>query len=98
MGILSAELIGLRVRVEESTDPTKEWVAGEVVDETRNTLVIETRGGDRTVPKAECKFAFRYEGEWVGVDGELLVGRPEDRIKKGRRFGGRWRLPKFFFR
>lgn len=98
MGILSAELIGLRVRVEESTDPTKEWIAGEVVDETRNTLVIETRSGDRKVPKAECLFSFRYEGEWREVDGKLLVGRPEDRIKKARRLGGRWRLPKFFFR
>jgi len=96
--ILGDELIGLHVRVEKSSDKGREAIEGRVVDETRNTLVVETAHGDKTVPKAECTFSFDYKGVWTEVDGRLLVARPEDRIKKAKHLGRKWRLPKFFFR
>lgn len=82
------ELIGLTVEVAESTDPGRCGVSGPVIDETRNTLVIETSSGDRTLPKAECEFAFRMEDLKVRVDGNLLTGRPEERISKS--LPGKW--------
>ncbi len=96
--ILADELIGLQVRVEKSTDPGREGLRGKVVDETRNTLVVDTGRGEKVLPKAECIFAFHYKGRWVRVDGRLLVARPEDRIKKARHLGRKWRLPGFFFK
>lgn len=98
MSILADELIGLQVRVAKSRDPGREGLEGRVVDETRNTIVVETPKGEKTLPKAECTFAFHYEGKWTRVDGRLLVARPEDRIKKARQTERKWRLPKFFFR
>ncbi|WP_254545272.1 ribonuclease P protein component 1 [Halomarina pelagica] len=55
------ELIGLRVRVVESTDPTLVGVEGEVVMETTNTLTV---AGARTVqvPKAVATFEFELDG------------------------------------
>ena len=53
-----------------------------MVDETRNILVIRTDGQEKRVPKAECTFRFELDRSVVEVDGKLLVGRPEDRIKK----------------
>lgn len=96
--LLADELIGLPVRVVRSTDPGKEGLKGRVLDETYGTLRIETESGTKTVPKAECTFAFHYKGEWREVDGRLLVARPEDRIKRGRRLSRKWRFPEFFFK
>lgn len=82
------ELIGLHAEVADATDPGRTGVAGRVIDETRNTLVIETDDGDTQVPKAECEFVFRVEDLKVRVDGNLLTGRPEERISK--RLPGKW--------
>ncbi len=81
------ELIGLRVEVVDSTDPGKEGIQGEVVDETRKTL--EIRGGKTwDVPKEGSVFRFRLEDAETSVQGGLLVGRPEERILK--KFPRKW--------
>ncbi len=81
--IVRHELIGLKVRVEKSTNPFQKGIKGVVIDETYNTLKVETRKGVKTLIKKECVFVFTLpDGTKVMVDGKLLVGRPEDRIKK----------------
>ena len=77
------EFIGLEVRVVKSTTPSQVGLSGRVVDESRNILSIETPKGVRNLPKADCTFSFRIpSGEWVRVEGKLLLARPEDRPKK----------------
>ena len=77
------ELIGLEVKIKDSTDPTQKGLKGRVVDETQRTFVIETRKGEKIIPKANCIFIFTLPNKTkVEVDGKLLVSRPEDRIKK----------------
>ncbi len=77
------ELIGLEVRIVESTNHSQVGLSGRVVDESRNILSIETARGVKNLPKQDCTFSFHLpSGEWVRVDGKLLVARPEDRIKK----------------
>ena len=78
------ELIGLEVKVKKSTDPTLSNVTGLVIDETYNTLKIETKDGKKKIiPKRNCIFIFSLPNRTkVEVDGKLIVGRPEDRIKK----------------
>lgn len=77
------ELIGLKVRVAGSSNKTNVGLTGKVVDETRNTLVIEKLDGKEVrIAKDSAVFSFEIGSVWVKVDGKLLVGRPEDRIKK----------------
>ena len=78
------ELIGLEVKIKNSTDPTLKGKKGKVVDETYNMLKIEEEEGKEiSVPKKNCVFIFKLpSGLKVEVDGKILVGRPEDRIKK----------------
>jgi ribonuclease P protein subunit POP4 len=77
------ELIGLRVRVASTKDPTLAGLEGTVRNETRNTLVIEARGRMLTVPKSGASFLFQLSsGENSTVDGDALRFRPEDRVKK----------------
>ncbi|MHA2065618.1 MAG: ribonuclease P protein component 1 [Candidatus Thorarchaeota archaeon] len=77
------ELIGLEARVLESSNPSQVGLSGRVVDETRQTLSLETKKGVKSFAKDQCVFSFRLpSGESVKVEGKLLVSRPEDRIKK----------------
>jgi len=82
--LVSHEWIGLRITVEENTDPRARGLTGRVVDETRNMLTIET--GKRTIRLAKSNTVFSATlptGETLRVDGNGLRYRPEDRIKKG---------------
>ena len=76
------ELIGLRVRVAESEDPTLSGREGVVIDETKKTLVLEDGKRRIKLIKDQTRLEFALGGKVVEVDGKVLVGRPEDRIKK----------------
>lgn len=78
------ELIDLTVAIKDSSDPGLIGIGGKVVDETKNTLRIETRGGKLiTVQKERNVFEFILSGnERVLLDGGDIAYRPQDRIKK----------------
>ena len=77
------ELIGLLVKVVESKNKTQIGVEGEVVDETKNMLVIRCRAGEKKVFKGQSSFIFTLlDGSEIAVKGELLLARSEDRLKK----------------
>ena len=83
MNLRKHGLMGLRVEVLEATDPSQADLEGLVVDETRNTLVLEVRGTEKRVPKHGSRFRFDVQGGFE-VDGEDIRFRPEDRVKKAR--------------
>ena len=78
------ELIGLECEITRSSDPTLVGRKGVVVDETKNTLVLQTEKKEIRVPKQTGVFRFRLETRWVEIDGAVITQRPEDRIKKHR--------------
>ncbi len=81
--IVRHELVGLPVRIVKSTDPTQKGIKGKIIDETYNTLKIESKSEERVIPKKNTIFIFTLPNAVkVQVDGSLLVSRPEDRIKK----------------
>ncbi len=77
------ELIGLEAEVARCTDRKMEGMKGKVVDETRNTLVLEIGGAEKVLPKAACVFRFTLpNGEKAEVCGRMIALAPEDRTKK----------------
>lgn len=77
------ELIGLKVRIKQSKNKSQVGLRGKVVDETFKTLRLETSKGEKNIPKDIAIFIFTLSnGTKVQVDGKVLIGRPEDRIKK----------------
>jgi ribonuclease P protein subunit POP4 len=81
--LIKHELIGLKVKVVGSTNQSQVGLEGEVSDESRNTLTIQTDSGSKSIPKGQATFEFILpSGERVKVEGKLLVARPEDRLKK----------------
>jgi ribonuclease P protein subunit POP4 len=94
--LLAHELIGLRVRVLKSPDRSLIGIEGEVVDETKNLLVLKSKGKEKKIPKKLVFLRiFLPTGSppYVDVPGELLVARPEDRLKKfwRKKYGKLWR-------
>jgi ribonuclease P protein subunit POP4 len=80
--VLRHELIGLSVRVVSARNSSVRGVRGVVVDETRNMLMINARRGRVMIPKNVATFRFDLpSGVRVDVDGDRLVGRPENRLK-----------------
>jgi len=74
------ELIGLQVKIKESKDP--KWIGkkGIIVDETKNTFLIEINGKEKKISKKIAKFEFRINKEKIILDGSKINYRPEDRI------------------
>lgn len=81
--LLKHELIGLKVEVAGSENKSQIGLEGKVVDETRNTIKIETKKGIKTVKKENTVFTFTLDnGKKVKIRGDIIVAKPEDRIKK----------------
>ncbi|RJS91117.1 ribonuclease P protein subunit [Candidatus Bathyarchaeota archaeon] len=81
--IIQHEFIGLKAKVVKCANPYCEGIKGKVIDETRNTFLLEENGIEKRVIKEISVFQFTYpDGTVVEISGKLLVGRPEDRIKK----------------
>ncbi|MFH0861647.1 MAG: ribonuclease P protein subunit [Candidatus Altiarchaeota archaeon] len=80
--ILRHELVGLGVKAQSG----KKTVEGVVDDETAKTLRIKTQTGVEKAVKDSVMLEFKLPGDAVvEVEGRLIEGRPEDRIKKKHR-------------
>ena len=80
---LQHEFIGLNAEVVESLNPSYVGIKGKVLNETRNTLVILHNNKKTMIIKNVAVFHFTMsDGTIVEVDGKVIVGRPENRIKK----------------
>lgn len=86
------ELIGLLVEVDGSSNSGLAGISGRIVDETRNTFLIETQRGIKRVPKAGRSLNIAMpDGQKVRVLGNVLISSPENRINKKIK-GSRWKL------
>jgi len=87
--IINQELIGLNVRIAQSSDPSLVRRAGRIIDESKEMFTLLDRQKEFTVAKTNCVFDFELlSGETIRIDGRLLRGKSEDRLKK--RLNGRW--------
>jgi ribonuclease P protein subunit POP4 len=81
--IIREEFIGTQGKVTRSQHADYVGIHGKVMDETKQTFVIQHEGKMKRVIKESSIFNFTFpEGTVVEIDGKLLVGKPEDRLKK----------------
>jgi ribonuclease P protein subunit POP4 len=79
--VLQHELIGLGVLVVNSRNPSQKGISGIIIDETRNTLVVDTGKGEKRIQKGYCTFRLSLpDSISVEVQGSAFVGSPERRI------------------
>ena len=81
--IIRYEFIGTEGKVVRSPHEYYVGLGGKVVGETKNTFTFLQEGQAKSVIKESVIFNFKFDdGTVVEIDGKLLVGRPEDRLKK----------------
>ncbi len=81
--IIREEFIGTEGTVASSSHAGYLDIKGNVVGETKNTFMIEQAGKMKSIIKEQAVFQFQFsDGTVVEIDGKLLVGKPEDRLKK----------------
>jgi ribonuclease P protein subunit POP4 len=78
------ELIGLHVTIRDCADPSWKGKAGFIIDETKNTFLIEIDDQQKMIAKKTATFEFDIDGIKIKIDGSKIRYRPEDRIKKVR--------------
>jgi ribonuclease P protein subunit POP4 len=91
--IIHHELIGLDIRVVDSTNSSLNGIEGRIIDETKNMFKVETDDMEKMIPKSSSSFIFtissshqtnddkRYLPSNIKVDGRLLLSQPENRIQ-----------------
>ena len=83
--ILSHEIIGLDVQILDSTSQTSRNISGNIIGETKNTILVRTYRGTKIVPKkSAATIKFALESGACFISGSSLIGRPEDRISRNR--------------
>lgn len=81
--IIQHEFIGLEATVVKSSNPDAIGITGNIVDETRNTFTILNDNIQRVIVKGISVFDFVLsDGIVVELDGKVMMGRPEDRLRK----------------
>ncbi|MCQ2085851.1 MAG: ribonuclease P protein subunit [archaeon] len=80
--LMRMEFIGLNVSV--LSTPCYSGISGVVVDETKNTFVVNSGGYKKIIPKPGNMFEFTHEDKKFVIMGTDVRYRPEDRIKKVR--------------
>jgi len=78
------ELIGLKVKIINCTDPSWNDKEGIIIDETKNILKISIDNKVKMIAKKTASFEFIYKGQKVIINGDKINYRPENRIKKIR--------------
>jgi ribonuclease P protein subunit POP4 len=80
------EFIGTEAKIARSKNSDCKGISGKVVNETRNMFTILAEGREKIIAKDSAVFHFKFfDGTKIEVDGKLLSGRPEDRLKKNIR-------------
>lgn len=80
--IIQHEIIGLEAEIIRCSEKGLIGVAGKIIDETRQTMIVQRKDRRLIVPKNTAVFQiYLPNGEEIEVQGQVLLGRPEDRIK-----------------
>jgi ribonuclease P protein subunit POP4 len=81
--IIRYEFIGTAAQIAYSNHNGYLGLSGRVIGETKNTFTLASEGKAKSIIKDSAVFNFTFnDGTNVEIDGKILIGRPEDRLKK----------------
>lgn len=78
--LLKKTLIGAMATVADAKNQSLKGLSGIIIDETKYTISIKTKKGVKRIIKESI--VLELPAERARVKGSLLVGRPEERIKR----------------
>lgn len=80
--ILKYELVGLDIEVIRAKNAALVGLKGRIVEETKNMLTLACKNDEKKLIKNQIVFTTTVDNTTVEMNGSLLVGRPEERMKK----------------
>ncbi len=81
--IIRYEFIGTAAQIAYSKNAGYLGLSGRVIGETKNTFTLYSEGKTKNIIKDSAVFNFTFnDSTSVEIDGKILIGRPEDRLKK----------------
>lgn len=80
--ISKAELIGLEAEVIDAKNRSNIGIKGKIIDETKNTVIIQEKETKKQLMKSQITLKIKLNQEFTKIQGDLLIGKPKDRIKK----------------
>ncbi len=82
--IKTMELMGKKTKIIKSSNKELQDLTGLIIDETKNTITIESGNKTRKVLKKEVRLQITTPTGDEIVNGNDLVGRPEERGQKNK--------------
>ena len=79
--IIKHELIGLKAKIVDSKNKSNIGIKGKIIDETKNTIMIESKGKKKRLFKNNITIDVHVDKKIVRINGKLLSGRPKERVK-----------------
>ncbi len=84
--IIQREFTGSKAEVTRCKNSRNVKISGRIIDETKNTFTLLHEGKRKIIVKDLAVFKVKLpNGAVFEIDGKLLAGRPEDRLKKNLR-------------
>ncbi|MDP3916948.1 MAG: ribonuclease P protein subunit [Nanoarchaeota archaeon] len=78
-----AEFIGRTIEVVGAENPSLIGIKGKIVNDTKSTFEIEKKDGQtKKLVKKQVTIKTKIQGKTVIIEGEILQGKPEERLKK----------------
>ena len=75
-------LIGLNCEVVNSSQRSLVGVQGRIIDETLKTLTVATQQGEKKIQKDTVTLRVDFPTERAIIEGEDLLQRPQERLRK----------------
>jgi RNase P/RNase MRP subunit p29 len=79
--ITKHELIGKKAKVTSALNKSNIGLDGKIIDESCSTITINTPKGIKRIIKRTVNLEIEIDGQKIKIDGKLLEGRSEERIK-----------------
>ena len=77
------EFIGKKIEIVEAKNNSLVGIKGKIIDETKNMFTLETEKGlSKRLVKKQVTLKTKVNGKTFIIEGEVLHGRPEERLKK----------------
>ena len=80
--ILRHEFVGLPCEIVKSSNPSQKGIKGRIIDETLKMITIKNGKGKKNIAKKDTVFRMTLGENKIDIDGNYIILRPEDRIKK----------------
>jgi ribonuclease P protein subunit POP4 len=75
------ELIGMHARVTESVNSELIDISGVIIDETKHMLKLDTKFGEKLIPKKICTFKISSHNDTDTIAGTKLHNRSHERLE-----------------